>query len=209
MNDTLFRNGGITDANPRILALIKDEGGINTTGAGIGHDLIAYIDNDPKSSVILNNYFINDQNSYISGKVAYDLSDIPQGDHTLTLKAWDNFNNSSQQTIKFIVEPEGEFILKDLISYPNPVVSETRISAGHNRPDEEIEIILTILDMSGRVIRVIKEETFTTGYQLPPLTWDGRTDGGRRAGKGIYIYSLRVSTRDGEEAKGTGRIIIL
>ena len=209
MNDTLFRNGGITDANPRILALIKDEGGINTTGAGIGHDLIAYIDNDPKSSVILNNYFINDQNSYISGKVAYDLSDIPQGDHTLTLKAWDNFNNSSQQTIKFIVEPEGEFILKDLISYPNPVVSETRISAGHNRPDEEIEIILTILDMSGRIIRVIKEETFTTGYQLPPLTWDGRTDGGRRAGKGIYIYSLRVSTRDGEEAKGTGRIIIL
>jgi len=209
MNDTLFRNGGITDANPRILALIKDEGGINTTGAGIGHDLIAYIDNDPKSSVILNNYFINDQNSYISGKVAYDLSDIPQGDHTLTLKAWDNFNNSSQQTIKFIVEPEGEFILKDLISYPNPVVSETRISAGHNRPDEEIEIILTILDMSGRVIRVIKEETFTTGYQLPPLTWDGRTDGGRRAGKGIYIYSLSVSTRDGEEAKGTGRIIIL
>lgn len=209
MNDTLFRNGGITDANPRILALIKDEGGINTTGAGIGHDLIAYIDNDPKSSVILNNYFVNDQNSYISGKVAYDLSDIPEGEHTLTLKAWDNFNNSSQQTIKFIVEPEGEFILKDLISYPNPVVSETRISAGHNRPDEEIEIILTILDMSGRIIRVIKEETFTTGYQLPPLTWDGKTDGGRRAGKGIYIYSLSVSTRDGEEAKGTGRIIIL
>ncbi len=40
MNDTLFRNGGITDNNPRMLAIIEDKGGINTTGAGIGHDLI-------------------------------------------------------------------------------------------------------------------------------------------------------------------------
>ena len=209
INDTLFRSGGITDSNPRIMALIADEGGINTTGAGIGHDLIAYIDNDPRSSIILNNYFVNDHNSYISGKVAYDLSDIPEGNHSLTLKAWDNFNNSSQQSITFIVEPEGEFILKNVINYPNPVINDTRITAGHNRPDEEMEIILTILDMSGRIVRVIKQETYSAGYQLPPITWDGKTGGGNRVGRGIYIYSVTVRTRDGEEAKGTGRIIIL
>ena len=39
MNDTLFRNGGITDENPTLLALINDRGGINTTGTRIGHDL--------------------------------------------------------------------------------------------------------------------------------------------------------------------------
>jgi hypothetical protein len=209
MNDTLFRSGGITGTNPRLLALIEDDAGINTTGAGIGHDLIAYLDNDPKTSLVLNNYFINDYNSYKSGKVAYALSEIPEGNHTLTLKAWDNFNNSSQESILFIVDPEGEFILKDVINYPNPVISDTRISAGHNRPDKEMEIIVTILDMSGRIIRLIKEDSFATGYQLMPITWDGKTEGGQRAGRGIYVYSITVRTEDGEVAKGTGRIIIL
>jgi len=36
MNDTLFRNGGITDNNPRMVAILEDEGGINATGSGIG-----------------------------------------------------------------------------------------------------------------------------------------------------------------------------
>ena len=40
-NDTLFRSGGITDPNPRLLALIEDNGGINTAGTGIGHELHA------------------------------------------------------------------------------------------------------------------------------------------------------------------------
>ena len=46
MNDTLFRNGGITDKNPILLAIMEDKGGINTTGSGIGHDLTGYLDND-------------------------------------------------------------------------------------------------------------------------------------------------------------------
>ena len=32
LNDTLFRNGGISDKNPVMLAIIEDKGGINTTG---------------------------------------------------------------------------------------------------------------------------------------------------------------------------------
>ena len=47
LNDTLFRNGGLTDNNPRLLAIIMDKDGINTTGSGIGHDLTGYLDNDP------------------------------------------------------------------------------------------------------------------------------------------------------------------
>ncbi|HBE42989.1 MAG TPA: hypothetical protein DDW27_17655 [Bacteroidales bacterium] len=209
MNDTLFRNGGITCPNPRILAIIEDEGGINTTGAGIGHDLIAYLDNDPKTSFILNNYFESDFDSYVRGKVTYNLSDIPEGMHTLTLKAWDNFNNSSQETIRFVVMPEGKFVLNDIINYPNPAISDTKISAEHNRPDEALEITVSILDMSGRIIRIIREEAYSTGYRLPPVRWDGNTEEGRRVGRGIYIYSVTVRTSRGEEAQGTGRIIIL
>ena len=99
MNDTLFRNGGITDKDPKILAIIEDKGGINTTGTGIGHDLVAYLDNDNNNSFVLNNYFENDIDNYMKGKVVYGLSDLTGGQHSVTLKAWDNFNNSSVETI--------------------------------------------------------------------------------------------------------------
>ncbi len=209
LNDTLFRSGGITCPNPRILAIIEDEGGINTTGAGIGHDITAYLNDDPRSAIILNNYFENDFNSHTRGMISYNLTDLPEGSHTLTIKAWDNFNNSSRESIRFTVKAEDKFILSDVVIYPNPSAGETKISANHNRPDRRLEITVRITDVSGRTIRQIKEETYSTGYRLTPVIWDGKTDGGQRAGKGVYLYRLTVRTNDGEEASGAGRIIIL
>jgi hypothetical protein len=209
MNDTLFRNGGITDNSPRMLAIIEDKGGINTTGTGIGHDLIGYLDDDPKTTFILNNYFENDFDNYMKGKVVFDLYDLATGSHSLTLKAWDNYNNSSQQSILFLVETDGRFILKNLINYPNPILNETKISAGHNRPDEELEITVAVYDLSGRIIRIIKEEAYSTGYQLSPIIWDGKSEEGRRVGRGIYPYKVTVRTPNGETAVSSGRMIIL
>lgn len=209
LNDTLFRNGGIIDRNPRILAIIEDEGGINTTGAGIGHDLMGYLDNDPGNSFILNNYFENDFNNYKKGKVVYNLYDLSDGNHTLTVRAWDNFNNSSSESIQFIVEKGGKFILNDLISYPNPVLNGTKISAGHNRPDRVLEVSLSIYDLNGKIIRIIHTSDFSTGYQLAPIIWDGKTEEGARVSKGLYPYRITVKTPDGETASASGRLIIL
>jgi len=44
----------------------------------IGHDLIGYLDDDPKSTFILNNYFENDFDNYMKGKVVYDLYDLAE-----------------------------------------------------------------------------------------------------------------------------------
>jgi len=209
MNDTLFRSGGITDSDPRIFALIEDEGGINTTGAGIGHDLTAYLDNDRKKSYLLNNYFENDFDNYIRGSITYNLFDLSEGSHTITLKAWDNYNNSSEESITFIVESEGKFVLKNLVNYPNPIIDATKITMEHNRPDEELEVIISIYDMSGRIIKRIESFIYTSGYQLQPVPWDGNTDGGKRAGRGIYPYNVSVRTPQGEKAIASGRMIIL
>jgi len=209
MNDTLFRNGGITGSNPRMLAIIEDKGGINTTGAGIGHDLTAYLDKDRNKSFVLNNYFENDFDNYMKGKIMYDLYDLGEGSHTLTLKVWDYYNNSSEETIMFLVEEEGKFILRNLLNYPNPVAAETRISAGHNRPDEEFEVTITIYNISGSAISILKTSMYSTGYQLEPVVWDGRTESGQRAGRGIYPYRITIKTAGGEEATASGRMIIL
>jgi hypothetical protein len=209
MNDTLFRSGGITDENPNLLALITDSGGINTTGSGIGHDLTAYIDMDRNNSIVLNSYFENDLDNYMKGKLLYNLYDLSKGNHSLTLKAWDNYNNSSEATIHFLVETGGKFILKNLLNYPNPLSFDTRFTAEQNRPDQELEVTITIYDLGGRAIRVINTRVFASGYMIPPIQWDGDVEGGQRAGRGIYPYRITVKTNSGEKAEGTGRLIIL
>ncbi|NJO70408.1 MAG: hypothetical protein HC830_14990 [Bacteroidetes bacterium] len=60
MNDTNFVDGGMTNSSPVLLAHISDENGINTTGSGIGHDLVAGLDNIPTENYILNDYFEGD-----------------------------------------------------------------------------------------------------------------------------------------------------
>ena len=211
LNDTLFRNGGITDKSPKLFAIIEDKGGINTTGSGIGHDITGLLEKDNHRSFVLNNYYTNDFDNYSRGTILYNLQDLEQGSHSLTVKAWDNFNNSSEETISFFVESGDKFILKNLINYPNPFFAETKITGDHNRPDTELEVTINIFNLNGRIIKVIKTMVLSTGYSIPPVIWDGNDDGGRRVGKGIYPYTVtvRASEGNGETARASGRMIIL
>lgn len=209
MNDTLFRNGGLTDKNPKMIAIIEDAGGINTSGSGIGHDLTGYLENNPKNSVILNNYFESDFNNYSRGMIIYNLSGLGEGIHSITVKAWDNYNNSSEKSVAFLVKSGDVFILKNLLNYPNPFFTDTRISAEHNRPDADMDITIKIFNMNGQIIKIINASASTSGYVLPPAVWDGNDDGGKRVGRGIYPYTVSVTTGSGETARVSGRMIIL
>jgi hypothetical protein len=208
MNDTLFRNGGITDRNPVLLAIIEDKGGINTTGSGIGHDLTAFLDDEKNNSLVLNSYFENDFDNYMKGRVVYPLSEINGGLHSITLKAWDNFNNSSETTLKFIVKTDKGFIINSLINYPNPFSDQTSITAEHNRPDQKLSIRVNIYDMSGKILRIIETRVIADGYKLPPVIWDGNGEGGKKIGRGIYPYSMTIYTETGEMARASGRMVI-
>jgi hypothetical protein len=209
LNDTLFRNGGLTDRSPRMLAIIQDNGGINTTGSGIGHDLIGYLDNNPNNTFVLNNYFENDFNNYKKGSINYNLSDLSDGTHSLTVKAWDNFNNSSEKSVLFMVKSGEVFLLKNLLNYPNPFFSHTWISVEHNKPDTEFEISVSIYNMNGQIVKIIKSFVTSSGYVIPRIQWDGNDDGGKRVGRGVYPYSVTVTSKDGETARLSGRMIIL
>jgi hypothetical protein len=166
MNDTLFRDGGITDSDPRLLAIINDKAGINTTGSGIGHDLTGFLDNDPERSFVLNSYFENDFDNYMRGTINYALSGLSEGSHSVTVKAWDNFNNSSEKTISFLVVTGGKFVLRNLLNYPNPFLDKTNISLEHNRPDNELSVTINIFNIDGRILKIIKTKIESTGYKL-------------------------------------------
>ncbi|MBS0012155.1 MAG: type IX secretion system sortase PorU [Bacteroidales bacterium] len=209
LNDTLFRSGGITDASPVLLARLNDAGSINTTGAGIGHDIVAIINNEHSNTIILNNYYENDPGTYKSGKLIYPLGKLERGEHTISLKAWDNFNNSSTASLLFFVRDEEGLILNKLINYPNPFTNETNISLEHNRPDDFIEIFINIYSGNGKLLKTIEAMSPPGGYRIPPIRWDGRDDNGARVAAGIYLYTLTVRTGGNETARSSGRMIIL
>lgn len=209
INDTLFRNGGFTDKTPTLLALISDKSGINATGAGIGHDIIAWIDDDMSGAVVLNNLFRADIGSHTSGSIIYPLVFSDEGEYKISLRAWDNLNNPSVATLKVVVGTSGRFILTNLLSFPNPATEGTKFTAGHNRPETEMDVTITIFNTGGRVVRVLRDKATDTGYALPEIPWDGCDSGGGRVARGLYLWRVEAVTRGGEKSSATGRIIIL
>ena len=209
MNDTLFNEGGVTDNSPVLLALLSDRSGINASGTGIGHDIIAWLDDDISSAVVLNGLFRADIGKHSSGSLSYPLMVTDRGKHTVSLRAWDNLNNPSVATLRFVVEAGGSFRLNNLLAFPNPVTEGTKLTAGHNRPGTEMNITVTILSSDGRIVRVLKENISTAGYALPDIPWDGCDTNGGRVARGLYLWRAEAVTSEGEKASATGRFIIL
>ena len=133
LNDENFVSGGISNSNPLLIVTVFDENGINTVGNGIGHDIELVIDNDLSNSIILNNYYEADLNTYKSGKINFELNDLSSGEHNLKIKVWDIYNNSSTKELNFIVVEENQIQLTNVLNYPNPFTTETTFYFEHNQ----------------------------------------------------------------------------
>jgi hypothetical protein len=208
MNDSFFVTGGITDANPALLAFVSDNYGINTTGNGIGHDLTAVLDEDRINAVILNEFYLANTNSFNSGVIRYPFSQLEPGKHQVSVKIWDIHNNSAEATLDFVVMDSEEMLMDQISNYPNPFFDRTWFSISHNRPDQELRLQLSIHDLSGALVRVIDTRIYSPGYRLEPLEWDGTSSGGSKMGGGVYVYRAILSTDDGEQVSSSGKLII-
>ena len=76
INDSNFRNGGITNETPTLYARLADSVGINAAGCGLGHDITAIIDNNPYSTVTLNDFYEPDIEDSRRGEVKYTIGKL-------------------------------------------------------------------------------------------------------------------------------------
>ena len=209
MNDSTFVNGGMTNENPTIYAKLFDQNGINTTGSGVGHDIAATIDANTVDQIVLNEYYETELNSYQRGIVTYPLSDLNEGNHTLQLKAWDVYNNSSTADIAFVVAESEELALDHVLNYPNPFTTNTDFYLEHNHPNQDLFVRVQVFTISGKVVKTIDGTYNSKGFRLGPINWNGLDDFGDKIGKGVYVYKVYVKSPNGDIADKFEKLVIL
>ena len=211
MNDESFISGGITNENPNLIVKLFDENGINTS-SGVGHDIVATIDSDQANSFILNEYYQANVDDYQNGTVNFPLNEINPGIHTLRLKAWDVYNNSSESEIEFIVYDEDQdLVIEDVLNYPNPFINYTEFWFNHNS-SSPLNVTIQIFTISGRLVKTIIGTTDSSGNNSfsRDFTWDGRDDFGDKVAKGVYIYKLNVRSEIlNKSVSKTEKLVIL
>jgi len=209
MKDEKWVSGGLTDQNPILLVKLQDENGINTAGIGIGHDISCILDNNDKNKLALNDFYEAELNSYQKGKVRYPFRKLADGRHTLKVKAWDVYNNSSEAVTEFIVASSPDIALSHVLNYPNPFTTSTNFMFEHNRPGDEIDVTIQIFTVSGKVVKTLHEKMVTDGYRVDNLHWDGRDEYGDKIGRGVYVYKVNVRGSDGNSAHQFEKLVLL
>lgn len=209
LNDESFVYNGVTNQNPVLIVKLQDELGINTTGNGIGHDLVAILDNNNESQIVLNDHYEAVQDSFNQGTVRYQLSNLEVGSHKLKVRAWDILNNVSEKELEFVVASDEKFELEHVLNYPNPFTTKTAFYFEHNHPGESMDVLVQIFTISGHIVKTISTSQFMTGTRSEPIYWDGRDDFGDKLGRGTYIYRLKVRLSDGTKAEKIEKIVIL
>ncbi|MFN6378382.1 MAG: type IX secretion system sortase PorU [Flavobacteriales bacterium] len=210
MNDSTFVNGGITNSTPVFVAFLKDENGINTAGAGIGHDLVAILDGDTQNPIRLNDFYESDLDTYKSGSVRYQLNSLTPGPHRISFKAWDVHNNSSERTIEFTVADDSGIELSHVLNYPNPFTTNTSFFFEHNQACEALDVRIQVFTVGGKLVKTINQRVKQNGFRSDSISWDGTDDFGDRIGKGVYVYKLEVrNTETGQQAEKYEKLVIL
>jgi hypothetical protein len=199
-----FRSGDVVNENFKLIADMFDESGINTTGT-IGHKIEAVIDNDESHKYDLTNFY-NSDTSYKSGSLSYDFSGIALGRHSMRIRAWDTYNNSSQVTIDFNVVSSGALQVMNVYNFPNPFKDGTAFTFQHNYPGL-ISARIKVYTVAGRMIKQIDQPL--TSEKFVNIPWNGKDADGETLGNGIYIYKLVVTTDDGKTITNTGKLAVL
>ena len=200
LNTPAFQNGDNTYATPRFFAHLFDEHGINTAGAGIGHDLMLIVDDDPKMIYSLNEYFSSDT-SYQSGNVSYLMEKLPDGPHSLTFRAWDLLNNSTTQSLNFVVEAGLDPSICSVTTYPNPApaASTLHLVVNYDQPDELLSTEIYLYNINGQMLWAhTQSNPDQVSINLSEL----------RLSPGIYVYNVKIKSASSRYSTAAGKIIV-
>lgn len=213
MNDWSFVNGGLVGLNADLLAFFEDSSGIDVTGLGLGHDLIAVLDN--KEVFVLNEFFEAENGNFKKGSLRFPFRNLSPGQHQIRLRVWDNNNNSSEAEITFFVGvlAVNGIAVRNVGLFPNPFSDKLYITMENSLAGENITISLQVIDLLGREVAE-KVWSYANSIAQPgvfkELAWDGNKADGTKLPPGPYFCNIAVkSDIHGEAYKIHQKVILV
>ena len=125
---------------------------------------------------------------------------VEPGDHTLRLKAWDTFNNSSRvETIIQVAEADNS-VLSNLLFHPNPMTDQGDFTYTLSESVKSVRI--RVFSLAGRLVDEI-EGVGNQGFNQ--VSW---TPIGKLA-NGTYLYSVDLLLENGAKVKNQSTIQVM
>ena len=207
LNTPDFVSGDRVNTTPYFVAQISDDDGINATGNGVGHDMQLIIDGKATQTYTLNDNFAYDFGTYTSGSVGFTLPMLEPGPHKLMFRAWDTMNNPSTVQLDFNVVKGLKPTIYNVSATRNPASTSTTFIISHNFGGSNVDVILDVYDLSGRLLWTHSESgPSTTGTYS--VDWNLTQNNGYRVPTGVYLYRARVSC-DGSGATSKARKLVI
>ena len=208
LNSPTFANGGDVNPTPYFVAEIYDKDGLNTTGSGIGHDLLLTIDGEMNRTYVLNENFEYDFGSYTRGRTYYNIPELEPGKHTLRFRAWDIMNNSSTAELTFNVVKGLAPNVLSISCTDNPARTGTTFIINHDRSGSNLDIEIEVFDISGRPLWRHSESGVSTSGAYT-VDWDLTADDGGRLQTGIYVYRVKMSSDGSSMVSKAQKLIVI
>lgn len=210
MNSYEFVDGDVVNSTPLLLASVFDENGINTSNTGIGHDIVLLINGGDDGRYVLNSYYESTLNDYRSGTIQLQLPELPVGEHELSLRVWDNYNNSTTRTIRFTVSGSSKLDIKKTAYFPNPVKSGGDVSFKftHNDPNAAISAICEIYSFDGAKVSTQKQLIYSFGIETQNFLVRAVNGNGAPLKSGFYLFKFELTSETGKKAMFGQKIIV-
>ncbi|MBT7861501.1 MAG: type IX secretion system sortase PorU [Gemmatimonadetes bacterium] len=194
---TGFRDGDFVASQPVLSTILSDASGINIAGE-TGHEIELVVD---EKAYIVTDSYTSLAGDYRRGVLEAQLPPLEPGDHTIGLKAWDSYNNSTRVEATVRVAEAADAALSDLLFYPNP----TPDGSGHftyilSALAESAQ--LRVFALSGRLIDQVEAGA---GFGYNQVAWEPPTN---LAG-GTYLFRLEISLTDGPRIEADGRLQVV
>lgn len=207
LNDRSFQNDQVVPAAPVLWIEASDESGINLSRAGLGHELVATLNDSV--TYVLTDYFVAQTDDFRRGTIRFPLGPLPAGTYTVHIKIWDTYTNSSEITLRFIVGSESGIKLVRAVVFPNPVQDQLSFEIEHSRDNEDIEVHFRILNLSGQILHTSHQTYYNSPKILRQTLQPEILQSVLANGVSTYLYEVSVrSTKDGSNDRRAGKLLM-
>jgi hypothetical protein len=203
-----FKSGDIVPMNSNVIVDVKDDLGLNTSTASVGHSFIGWVDDASSKSVDMSENYVSEQDNFRVGTAVTRMM-LPAGRHTLKVRAFDALNNPSFAEVEFVAKDSDPLKLYNATVYPNPVKDRMTVSFMHPLTDGSlVDATLDIYSSDGRLVRTIASPN--TSGNIVEISWNGDDDTGASTSQGAYTYRISVTDQnDGRTASAFGSFVVV